>query len=586
MSDTNNNSGLPEQDQEYTRDTSDQNTEQYSGSENGSTYWESDQIQNTYDTEGQQSGNTLANDEFDQNQYELQQKKKSRKKPIFAVLIIVILLLASAATAYAFNGSLRNSIDLLLKSPKDYYAHVENKSLGSSVDKTFAYMDMSGTGKDLAVDTTAKLSYDKNTVGALLQSYLGMTISDLESLIGMPLDSIGFDVVAATKEKEIYEKIGISLNSVDLITAELFLDYASKEMLIHLPELSPAYLKQSLDMSDYGVEDMNTEAYVELSKLLSSKSTAEFIKRYYALIIDEVKDVELSKGESLTVGDLTVDANVLTVHFTPEVLQNISTKILEEARDDQYILELLSLLNLSKEEYNTKIDEALEHVKTIFNDLDPESDPIVINVYVGNNGSILGRKVVFKDSLQDRYTISMFNVDHNDKGAYEFFFTEHINDNTIKVTGSHTIEAGAYTGAATLAVSGTGIQAMDIDIEYENIKTAIKNNRIYTYGNINFSSYAMMGMELALEYDVKDDKQLASIKLNMGKSSLVTMEVSTEYLDDFKIPEPNANADYYDTLTESDAYASTINIQEFISELSNRLGVDLENLLGSFIPMY
>lgn len=596
MSDTSNNSGLPEQDQEYTRDTSAQSTEQNSGSENGSTYWESDQIQNTYDTESPQSGssqtdnyqntNDLAYDEFKQNQYELQQKKNFGKKPIFAALILVILLLAGAATAYAFNGTLRNSLDLLLKSPKDYYAHVENKSLGSSVDKAIAYMNMNGTGKDMAIDVTAELSYDKNTVGAILQSYLGMTISDLESVIGMSLDSIGLDVVAATKEKEIYEKIGINLNSVDIITTELFMDYASKEMLIHLPDLSPAYLKQSLDMSEYGVEDINVEAYSELSKLLSSKSTAEFIKRYSALITDEIKDVELSKGELLTVGDLTVESNVLTVHFNPETLQNISTRILEEAKNDKYIMDLLPLLSITKEDYHSNIDDALEHVKNSFKDMDPDSEPIVMNVYVGNDGNILGRKLLFKDSLQDNTTIGLFNVQQKDKGAYEFYITNDNDDNSINVTGSHTIDDGAYTGAATFTVPGSGMQEMNFDIEYQNVKTTIKNNRVYTYGNINLSSYAMMGMELALEYDVKDDVQLAAIKLNMGKSSLVTMEVSTEYLDDFKIPEPNANADYYDTLTESDAYASSINIQEYISELSNRLGVDLEGLLGSFLPIY
>jgi hypothetical protein len=597
MSDANNNSGLPEQDQEYTAgDTSAQSKELYSGSENGSTYWESDQIQNTYDNEAQQPASTqadnnqndndLAFDNFKQNQYELQQKKKSRKKPIFATLIIVILLLAGAATAYAFNGTLKNSIDLFLKSPKDYYAHVENKSIGSSADKSIAYMNMSGTDKDIALDITAKLSYDKDTVGAMIQNYLGMTISDLEAVIGMPLDSIGFDIVAATKEKEIYEKIGVNLNSIDMITAELFIDYTAKEMLFHLPDLSPAYLRQSLDMSEYGAEDIDIEAFNEISKLLSSKSTAEFIKRYTALITDEINDVELSKGESLTVGDLTVESNVLTVHFNPDTLLNIFTRVLEESKSDKYIMDLLPLLSMTKEEYDSKIDDALEHVKNSFKEMDPESEPIVMNVYVGNDGSIQGRKLIFKDLLQDRHTISLFNVKQKDKGAYEFNFTEHINDNNINVTGSHTIDDGAYTGAAAFTVSGSGMQDVNFDIEYENVKTAIKNNRLYTYGNINLSSYVFMGMELALEYDVKDDKQLAAIKLNLGKSSIVTLDISTEYLDDFKIPEPNANADYYDTLTESEAYASSINIQEYISELSNRFGVDLESLLGSFLPIY
>ena len=96
----------------------------------------------------------------------------------------------------------------------------------------------------------------------------------------------------------------------------------------------------------------------------------------------------------------------------------------------------------------------------------------------------------------------------------------------------------------------------------------------------------MMGMEIALEFDVKDDAQLSTLKLNMGKSSLVTLDMSTKYLKDFTIPKPDQNAITYDLLTDMDGYVSTIDIEGYISALSDRLGVDLQSLLGNFLPMY
>ena len=238
MSDINNDSGLPEQEQE-------QATNQYNQSENGSTYWESSsQVQSSYEEQVQQPNDSNANhnqkvddltyDEFKNNQYELQQKKKSRKKPFIAVLIVLVLLLATAATAYAFSDTIRNSVDLLLKSPRDYYATVENKSIGNFVDKSLAYTDMKKVNENSAQSLTATLSYDKDTVGALLQTYAGMTISDIEALIGISLDSIGFDVIAAENDNGGYQKIGINLNSIDIISGEIFTDFTLEQMLIRI----------------------------------------------------------------------------------------------------------------------------------------------------------------------------------------------------------------------------------------------------------------------------------------------------------------------------------------------------------------
>ena len=172
MSDINKDSGIPEQDQKLSNDNaSNQNGNLYNGPEDGSTYWESNEIQSSFEAQTQQSENNgydnnqksqdLTYDEFKSNQYQLQQKKKSKKKPIIAALIVVVLLFAFAATAYAINGTFRNSIDLLLKSPRDYYAYIENKSIGSAVDKSIAYNNMSNKNKDeVAVQLTANLSYE------------------------------------------------------------------------------------------------------------------------------------------------------------------------------------------------------------------------------------------------------------------------------------------------------------------------------------------------------------------------------------------------------------------------------------------
>ena len=598
MSDINKNSGIPEQDQKLSNDNaSNQNGNLYNGPEDGSTYWESNEIQSSFEAQTQQSENNgydnnqksqdLTYDEFKSNQYQLQQKKKSKKKPIIAALIVVVLLFAFAATAYAFNGTFRNSIDLLLKSPRDYYAYIENKSIGSAVDKSIAYNNMSNKNKDeVAVQLTANLSYDKDTVGAMLQSYTGMTISDFESVIGLSLNSIGFDILSANKDNVLYQNIGLNLNSIDIISGDVFIDYAAKEMLFHLPELSPAYLKQSLDTSEFGTEDFDYDGFSEAMKKLSSDSAGELVKRYAKLITDEIEDVKLTKNEKLTVGELTADTNLLTVSLYPETLKNITIGVLEEAKGDEFILEFLPLFEMTKEEFITEIDETIEEAKSSFDSLPQDDVVMLMKVYVGNDGSILGRTMELINVHQDTITMGFSSVEQNNKGAYEFYISENNEENIVNVSGSHSIENKAYTGTATFEVLSEDTGDIEFEIEYEDISYELKNNKPYLYGNINLSSYAMMGMEVALELDVKDDAQLATIKLNMGKSSLVTLETSTKYLEDFTIPKPDSNAQSFDALTETNEYAATLKLEEYISALSDRLGVDLNGLLGSFLPIY
>lgn len=589
MSDINNNFGDNNQDKE---DKLNQSTDPYTQSE-GSTYWESNEVQNSFDVQSgppqennpnlTQQVHDLTYDEFKKTNYELQQKKKS-KKPIIAALIIVILLLGSVATAYGFSATVRNSIDMLIQSPRDYYAQIEIKTLEKSVDKSTAVMNMGKEKENPAVNITANLSYDKETVGALLQGYLGMTISDLEAGIGMPLDSIGFDITSANSDSLMYQNIGLNLNSIDIITGELFIDYAAKEMLIHLPELSSAYLKQSIDFNNLEDQDVDLEKFSDAIKLITPEKTGDFIKRYGKLITNEIEDVELSKKEELTVGDITVESNLLTVYFYPETLKNISSSVLEVAKNDEFIIDLLPLFDMTKEEYQSEIDKAIVDAKNNLDSLPQDKELMVMKVYVGGDGKILGRNIEIIEDNKTTSTLGFFNVEENNKGAYEFYINNS-DESDIQIKGSHTKEDGAYTGALTFEVTDeTG--PTEFTLEYDGLKLVPSKDRMNIYGSISLSSYAMMGMKLVIEHDVKDDAQLADIILKMGKSSLVTLETSTKYLEDFTIPQPDKNAEVYDMLTETDGYALTMDIDGYISSLSDKLGVDLQSLLGYFMPMY
>ena len=210
----------------------------------------------------------------------------------------------------------------------------------------------------------------------------------------------------------------------------------------------------------------------------------------------------------------------------------------------------------------------------------------VMKVYVGSDGQILGRTLEPSDNNTNNGTLEILNIRQDDKGAYDISLKGNNGNHILKVTGSHTIADKAYTGAAKIMMTTDKGESTEIDIEYDEIKTVIKDKRIYSYGEISFSTSSMLGFDLVIEYDAKDDEQLSTIKLNMGSSSLVTLDTSVKYLEDYTIPKRDGNAKVYDSLTESGDYYNSFDTDKYLSDLSDRLGIDLNSILGYFLPSY
>lgn len=582
MSDFSNNSGMTGQSQDNTNENiSPQNNSQYSN-EVGTTYWEingwqaSNEPKEQFNSQGDQFNYT--------NENNFRQKKPKRKKPLIAAGIIIILLAILAVTALAFGDKIQNTLSIITKSPRDYYAYIENRSAEKAVDKLIAMMNMGTTDNKLAFETSAKLTYDKDTVGALIKSNTGMSIEDLEAALGISLDSIGFNINAASDDNALYGKIGVNLNNVDIITAEIFLDYVAKEMLTRLPDLSDAYLRQSLDMSELDNElpSIDLKDYSAFLNLLKSERNGNFLKHYIRLITEEIRDVKLSKGEILNVGDLSVEANLLSVSIYPEDIKNISVKILEEAKNDEFIMELCQLLDISKEDYKENIEEALENVKG--SPVEDDDVVFIMDVYADNSGKILGRKIRYNEAVEDDSVIAYYYVEQSNKGAYEFYVNSDNPENSFRLSGNHTINDKSFTGEAVIDINSdlSSMSNISLEINYEDFKTQIKDNFLYLDGVISLSSYAMYGIDVELEFSSQGREQLTTLKLKMGNTSLVTFDTSTKYVRDFKMPSPDVNAASYDVETEINDYYMTFDVQKYLSDLSDRLDVDFGSLFSYF----
>jgi hypothetical protein len=503
-------------------------------------------------------------------------KKKSHKK-LVAAIITLVLVLSLAGTAFAFQDTLMNSFALMTKSPDEYYAYVEKKSMEASIEKLTPSLKVN---QDVAYEMSMDVTYDRGTVDSLLQTALGMGVGDIESMIGIPLDRLSMDGIVASKNGDMYESFGLSLNQVDIVTLEILMSTLNEEFFMRIPELSPAYLRQSLDTGEF-----DSEKYSEQLKLLTPERTADFLKRYTNIIADNMNEVELSKNEEVSVDALTANCTKLTITVDTESLYDITSAILKEAKEDEYIYDLLPLFEVTESEFKDAIDEAQDSLKDSLESEMSDDSSLEMNVYVNDRGEIIGRDFEVEEEGNSLGSFGYMNLGKNNNNEFSLYYEDMDGNKILEGNGTQTKKDDAYTGEIDLEINdptGEFPSEIGLEIKYEDVKTEIKNNRYYQYGIYTISSPLAYGLTLVVENNVEDDVQQCKMSVQMGGSPLLTIDTKAKYLEDFTIPSVSENEEIYD-FTDYETYLSTVDIEAFISNLSEKLGVDLQSLIDNFM---
>jgi hypothetical protein len=496
-------------------------------------------------------------------------QKKSHGK-LVAGMIILLLLLSGATAAFAFQSTLRNSFALLTKSPAKYYAYVEKNAIHESVDELLPYLNF--TTDKVAYDAAVDITFNREALDSIMQSTLGTSMADLETAIGLPIENMGLDALVGYDKGLVNETFGVRLNQVNLITIELFMDLVKQEILIRLPELSQAYLKQSLE----------SDASISMARLetITAERTADLLKRYGNILVDHITQVELEKNNTLTLDTLSENCTKLTVTLTQKDRDAIALAFLEEAKEDDYIIDLLPMFNATKEEYLQAIDDAITELQNP-SAVTTEEPTVQMLVYVDSRGYITGRELSMAGSPA---AIGFTNLTAKDYNEYDYYVKDETGNTMIKGTGNQTKDQGANDGILTLEYNNPSAEPfsnLSFDIKYEDVRTETKNKHVYQYGSYTLSSLDLMGLQIRMDNSVAEDIQYNKIIFQMGASPLVTIDTNVTYLDDYAVTTPQENAEVYD-VTQAETYIATLNVEEHLSKLSEQLGVDLNSLFGLF----
>jgi hypothetical protein len=575
----------------------DDTAQEQSGNSNECTYWETQ----TYETKDEsfysyykQQMNDVnpssRNDEQpafcqpDSMPYEhqtatyCQKPKRKLFKRIVAAAVAILVVFSGTATAYANRSSLINSYAQLTKTPLQYYAFVEKKNISNTVKEIKPYLELAS--QDTAYNLKSDVTLNRKTIDSLLQTAANMSLSDLEKQIGIPVKSFGVNVNVGKKDNIINEVIAARFNQIDVISMELFMDTAASDIFFRFPELSKAYLKfTEKDLNSGDTLGVNSGTTLGMLEYPDADKTIDFLQRYSNIIIDNISKLTLEKNYKLSLDKLSVKCSKMTITITNNDLNKISKAILKEAKNDEYLINLVTNYGMTKEEFQSSIDESLKELNTSTQNLIAKNINMV--VYVDKNSNIIGReikesnsKAVFAYTLLSKSSYNEYNILIKDEDG----------NKVVNATGHQTKKDGAYDGKATLKLSDpseTYFTDMSFDIEYADYKSEIKDGRNYQYGTFTISSPELMGMQINSESTVKDGIQRNTTVLRMGASTLATIKSYIQYLSDYEAKMPAQDAEVYST-DQTESYYNTINTEKFIKELSAKLGVDLQSLLAKY----
>lgn len=480
-----------------------------------------------------------------------------------------LCLFIALAIFFTFRGTLRNSYALFSKNPTEYYHYVEKRNLSKATDYLSLYQNLSP--KKSAYDISTEVSFYRDALDSILQSGFGLSFKELERTLGVPIETVGLETQIRQKDSLINDTFSISLNKVNLITLEAFANSTKQDLYLRLPELSPAYLRPAFTIKG---KDLNSS--MVLLKLLTSDYSANSIKRYGNLIIDDMDQVSLEKNVTLALDDLSIECNKLTVSFTKEELYSITMELLEKAKTDSELLSILSELEVSPEEYLN----ALENIKTYlasFYTTHSYNSSFQMLLYIDDYGRILSREF---QKVGSEASLNYVLLSKKNNSEYCLTLKNENGTMLFRVTGNQTKVQRAYNGALSLEYNcpnSNENSASYINITYKDVHFEFKKSHFYQYGTYTLSAPELMGIHAEMENSVESELQKNKLTIRMGASPLVIFDTKVIFPTADIVSMPSKKAQIFDT-SQFEDYVNTLRTEDYLDELSEQLGVNKQNL--------
>lgn len=548
------------------------------------------------------------NDVFELNTSAPQQApKKSRKKRGLVAGIVAATVAVAVGVGAIFGGPyIKAFFNRTFQKPEEYFVDVQKTAISDySNEVTSAYgklMNMYYTDEGGATGIEAEL---KLTVGdellALLESNLGAEM-DLDFLKDIRLtanvnsqDSLAQMIVAA------------SLSKTQIISADLIMDLAESKLFAAVPELNKQYLMvdaSAMDM-DVSIDEMKesmAEAAAMGDKIASALPSEEalntLINTYLDVALSCIDDVE-KENKTLEVGEASQKMVVLTATITEKDIFEIGQAVLEEAKDDENLKQIIEDLNevfaemYGNEmdlypEFQSAIEDALESMEY---DSEDFSDDNYIEwiTYVDMQGEVCGYEAVIYSEDED--DMDVFSWLTATKGKTTYIECE-IPSADVEISGEKVEIKGGTEGFYELSVGGMDLGTMEFETVTDTRTTlrlipseAIMDQILSESG----LPTALLSGNVALELSFGENEAGADF-LEVGvlaaNKTLVSFGLSAKKVTGGDVTIPSDAIDVTDS-SALEQWLSNVNFEQLMDGLE-RAGVSQELLdqAQSYIDMF
>lgn len=504
----------------------------------------------------------------------IEPEKKKPQGKLIVLLVAIAVLLVGSITAYANRNALASTFAMMTKSPTEYYAYVEQKGINSSIDTLTNYYDA---------------SLKQYTNGVAQDSNLKVTINpEFGALLGLGnVKSVEAKLTSLSKNGNAKSNIGILYNDTSLLTMDTFMNTSLNELYLKIPELSNAYLlfafEELMTQANATVTVFDSSNYIENvqalinEEALSADNINTILKKYTSIITKNIDHVTLEKDIELSASEISSNYSKLIAEIDEEDLYNMGMAILNEAKNDEAIMNICILLDLcTKEEYAKLVDDAILELNTNKESMIASEDSIIMSVYVDNSGKIMGREFISTDDVATSlgYYITRKGTDF---GLNAWVTEDDIN--IAQVTGNATYANHSFTGKANISVSEYNDTYGDyttyaFDLAFEDVSHSDKKEQFN--GKYTITSDLLAGMELILDCTSEQDQQKIVIDLLYSAMKTATIEINSKELpyEDFEFP--SATEEVIDGTNDINSYLETADFDSFITKLEDTL--EIENL--------
>lgn len=416
------------------------------------------------------------------------------------------------------------------------------------------------------------------------------------------LDSIGFTGDVTLESSKVGEDFTLKVNDKDICTAQLYMDVATMDMYMSMPELFDGYIKinandaaekeaeaaedaaDDLDISvtdNLPVDTENLSEYMDtMMKFQESMPEADtvsnMIDKYLSIAVDHAAETETG-SETLSVDTVSADCSTMEGTISGENLLPALTDMVEALKDDEdfkSIFESVAILapdaDYTYDDFQSSLDDILESLQSEDISTDDITQSFTSKIWIDGDDNVVGHEFSYADEDGTHPFFLYQKPTDGDNAGYRLHAG--LDDSSIDIVGSGQVTDGTLNGYYELSVNSQPILGVTVsDYDTESLKTEGLVHGSYEFsifqGDMDDSTYetiSAFGIKLNL------DGLNYSLDLSMSGTPLATLSVSVHDADPVTFVDSSEMDPIYDEDNlNSDTFTSAVNVDTVLQALTD-----------------